>query len=240
MDLSIVIPAYNESQKIQLDIQTAAEFLQKEGLSGEIIVVDDGSTDHTEKKAQTTPLPKDIILQVIHTEENRGKGHAIRSGMIKTQGDYCMFADSGYCVPYENVQAGLSMIQNGECEIAHGSRKMQGCHIIKKQNLYRRMCSGMFHWMVIYAMNISREYTDTQCGFKVYRGDIARNLYSQCIIDGFMFDIETIVRAEKMGYRIREFPVEWTNDRDSRLSPVRSFRSVLKELIAIKQTMANE
>jgi len=240
MDLSIVIPAYNESQKIQLDIQTAAEFLQKEDLSGEIIVVDDGSTDHTEKKAQTTSLPQNIILQVIHTEENRGKGHAVRSGMIKTQGEYCMFADSGYCVPYENVRAGLSMIKKGECEIAHGSRKMKGCHIIKKQNLYRRICSGMFHWMVIYTMNISPEYTDTQCGFKVYRGDIARNLYSQCVIDGFMFDIETIVRAEKMGYRIREFPVEWTNDRDSRLSPVRSFRSVLKELFAIKQTMAKE
>jgi hypothetical protein len=151
-----------------------------------------------------------------------------------------MFADSGYCVPYDNVLMGLDMLRSGQCEIAHGSRKMPGCHILKSQNLYRRMCSRFFHWLMIHAMNISPAYTDTQCGFKVYQGEVARSLYSQCLTNGFMFDIETIIRAEQRGYRIKEFPVDWTNDRDSRLTPLRSSWRVLRELIAIKRTIAKE
>jgi len=89
-------------------------------------------------------------------------------------------------------------------------------------------------------MKISAEFTDTQCGFKIYRGDTARRLYSQCISDGFMFDVEIIMRAKKQGYRIKEFPIEWTCDSDSRLSPTRSLWRILSELITIKRTLAKK
>ena len=89
-------------------------------------------------------------------------------------------------------------------------------------------------------MKIPPELTDTQCGFKIYKGDIARHLYSECITDGFMFDIEIIIRAQKEGYRIKEFPINWSCDRDSRLSPTRSWWRVLSELMTIKQTMTKE
>jgi hypothetical protein len=89
-------------------------------------------------------------------------------------------------------------------------------------------------------MKVSSELTDTQCGFKIYRGDVARDLYGQCITDGFMFDLEIIMRAQKRGCRIKEFPIEWTCDRDSRLSPTRSLWRVLQELITIKRMPAEE
>ncbi len=234
MDLSIVIPALNENKKIPQDVRSATDFLLKNNLTGEIIVVDDGSADNTADVAESVEMPHNIPLRVIRSEMNRGKGHAVRIGIKTTRGDYVMFADSGNCVPYEDALRGLDMLRNGECEIAHGSRKMTGTHILKSQNMYRRICSRFFHWLMLHFMAIPARFTDTQCGFKIYRGDVGRNLYGQCVVNGFMFDIETIIRAGKSGYRIEEFPVDWTNDRDSRLSPLRCSWKLLKELILIK------
>ena len=151
-----------------------------------------------------------------------------------------MFADSGSCVPYEDTLRGLELLKSDTCDIAHGSRKIRGCHIEKTQSLYRRGCSAIFHWFVIHDMKIPAEFTDTQCGFKMYKGDVARHLYGQAITDGFSFDIEIIMRAQKEGYRIKEFPIDWTCDRDSRLSPTRSSWRVLAELLRIRRTLRNE
>ncbi len=237
MDLSIVIPALNESKKIGRDVIEAAEFLESNHLVGEIIVVDDGSKDNTAEVAKNVNIPPAINQQVIRYEHHRGKGYAIRTGINQTSAEYVMFADSGCCVPYEDVLHGLKLLKNSTCDIAHGSRKMRGCHIEKTQSLYRRICSKMFHWFVIHYMKVPAEFTDTQCGFKIYKGDVARHLYGECITDGFIFDVEIILRAKKEGYRIKEFPIDWTCDRDSRLSPTRSSWQVLYELITIKRAL---
>ncbi len=240
MELSIVIPAYEESNKIARDIEAAATFLEKIHFTGQIIVVDDGSTDNTAEVAKnaiadTTP---EIEIKVDRYNHHRGKGYAVCRGIKQTSGEYVMFADSGCCVPYEDTLRGLELIKSGACDIAHGSRKMRGCHIEKAQSLYRRVCSKMFHWFVIHDMKIPAEFTDTQCGFKIYRGDVARHLYGECITDGFTFDIEIIMRAQKEGYRIKEFPIDWTCDPDSRLSPTRSSWSVLSELLKIRRVLS--
>ena len=235
MDLSIVIPAFNESGKIASDIKDAGEFLHNNNLSGEIIVVDDGSKDGTAEAAKN--CESEISVQIISYFPNKGKGYAIRKGMAGTTGRYAMFADSGSCIPYEEALRGLELIKDGKCDIAHGSRKTAGCHILKSQSLYRRICSKLFHWFVIYDMKIPAEFSDTQCGFKIYRGDIARELYARCITDGFMFDIEIIMRAQRRGCRISEFPVDWTCDRDSRLSPTRSAWRVFSELMTIRRLL---
>ena len=242
MDLSIVIPAFEESKKIGLDVETAAAFLESNHLTGEIIVVDDGSGDNTAAAAKNAvaPLPPEIQLKIVRYDDHRGKGHAIRTGMKETSGEYVMFADSGGCVPYGNVLDGLSMLESGACDIAHGSRKLRKSKIQKPQDLYRRICSRIFHWFMIYGMKLPCELTDTQCGFKIYRGNAARKLYGQCITDGFMFDVEIIMRALKQRYRIKEFPIQWTCDRDSRLSPTRSLLRIFYELITIKRTLAKK
>ncbi len=240
MDLSIVIPAFNESKKIAGDIKAAADFLNSQHLTGEVIIVDDGSEDTTSQIAKNTKVPLGVTLNVIRYEHHRGKGYAVRTGIRQSTGQFVMFADSGSCVPYEDTLRGLEFIRKGLCDIAHGSRKMIDCYIEKNQSLYRRICAKLFHWFIIHYMGISSEYTDTQCGFKVYRGDVARSLYSNAFTDGFAFDIEIILRAQQEGYKINEFPLNWSCDRDSRLSPSRSLFQILKELIIIKRALSGK
>jgi len=240
MDLSIVIPAYEESRKIAKDVELAATFLSNHGFSGEVIVVDDASKDNTSEVAKGVKVPAGIDLRVIRYDEHRGKGCAVRTGMLESKGRYVMFADSGSCVPYADVVRGLELLRNGACDIAHGSRKTPGCHIDRPQSLYRRICSKMFHWFAVHYMGVPAELTDTQCGFKMYRGDVARHLYRDSVVDGFSFDVEIIMRAQKEVYRIKEFPLDWTCDRDSRLSPTRSSWRVLRELLNIKRALSQK
>jgi dolichyl-phosphate beta-glucosyltransferase len=240
MDLSIVIPAFEESRKIARDIEEAVAFLETHHFSGQIIVVDDGSTDNTAEAAKNIAVPPNVQLDVIRYETHRGKGYAVRTGIKHSSGEYVMFADSGSCVPYEDTLRGLELLKSDACDIAHGSRKMRECHIEKTQSLYRRICSGIFHWFVIHDMKIPAEFTDTQCGFKMYKGNVARHLYGEAVTDGFTFDIEIIMRAQKESYRIREFPIDWTCDRDSRLSPTRSSWHVLSELLRIRRTLSKK
>lgn len=240
MDLSIVIPAFEESKKISRDVEAASTFLESNHLAGEIIVVDDGSGDGTAEAAENIEVPSGTALKVVRLPHHTGKGYAIRTGIKQTSGEYVMFADSGCCVPYENVLDGLKLLKSGACDIAHGSRKMPGCNIQKAQSWYRRVCARIFHWFVIYAMKIPAEFTDTQCGFKIYRGEVGRTLYRQCVTYGFMFDVEIIIRALKQGCRIKEFPIEWTCDRDSRLSPTRSLWRVFSELTTIKRVLSKK
>ena len=240
MDLSIVIPAFEECQKIGRDIEAAASFLEHEGLAGEIIVVDDGSQDDTTAVARRSAVPPDIPVQVVRYDPHRGKGCAVRTGMQRTRGDYVMFADSGNCVPYEHTLRGLELLKSGACELAHGSRKLPESNIERRQVWYRRILSKAFHGAMILGMGLPRNLTDTQCGFKIYRGHVARSLYGQCSTDGFMFDIEIILQAQRQGYRIREFPITWTADPDTRLSVTRTPWGVLTELRAIKGTLAKQ
>ena len=149
-----------------------------------------------------------------------------------------MFADSGLCVPYSYVTSGLRLIKSKNCEIAHGSRKLAESKILKPQVWRRRVTAKLFRRLMIFWQKIPSELTDTQCGFKIYRGEIARKLYSECKTAGFMFDIEIILRALKRGYRIKEFPIEWTADLDSRLSVNKSAKQVLTELFKIKSYLA--
>jgi len=238
MDLSIVIPAFNESRKIARDVEAAAAFLKNNNLTGEIVVVDDGSSDNTTAAAEAAIIPSDMLLNVIRYEDNRGKGYAVRTGMAASTGEYTMFADSGNCVPYDTALLGLELLKSGSCELAHGSRKMPGSVIRRPQSCFRRLMSRFFRLLMVLFMKIPTELTDTQCGFKIYKGDVAWELYGACTTDGFIFDIEIILRACRAGYRIREFPLEWTSDRDSRLAPTRNAGRMLRELLAIRHTLS--
>ena len=237
MGLSIVIPAFEESAKIARDIQAAAEFLHANDLVGEIIVVDDGSQDDTAEAARRVPVPRGVPCNVIRYEEHRGKGYGVRTGIKASTEPYVMFADCGLCIPYGDVLQGLEMLQSDTCDIAHGSRRMIESDILQDQPWHRRLFSKMFKATVRMLLGVPRRLTDTQCGFKIYKGDIARHLYHDCITDGFMFDIEIILCATREGLRIEEFPVEWACDPDSRLSVTRTPWPVLAELRALRRAM---
>ncbi len=238
MDLSIVIPAYEEGHKIARDVTAAAQFFCAHDLRGEILVVDDGSSDNTAQAAKEVPVPEDVERRVIRYEAHRGKGYGVRTGMVQTTGQYAMFADCGLCIPYDNVLTGLELLKSGACDIAHGSRRHLQSNILRDQPWHRRLISRTFKATVRTILGVPREFTDTQCGFKIYRGDVARELYGQCVTDGFLFDIEIILRALRKGYRIREFPVQWACDRDTRLSVARTPWPVLSELHALRRAMS--
>lgn len=236
--LSIVIPAFKESAKIERDISAAASFLKEHAIQGEIILVDDGSPDDTAAVARKLKGTYHE-LRVVTYANNRGKGHAIAQGILHSQGDYVMFADAGLCVPYNIALIGLTMLELGMCDIAHGSRRMRGS-IRKAQPRYRRLGSNAFSLVIHTLMGIPRYIADTQCGFKIYRGSVARALYSQLVTDGFMFDTEIILRALRSSYRLLEFPVLWSNDADTRYDPVKGTVRNFRELLGIRWTLLTE
>src|SRR4051812_29879180 len=143
MDLSIVIPAYNEAHKIARDIIAAGEFMTRNNLIGEIIVADDGSPDGTAETAQHVTPPSPIELKVLKLD-HRGKGSAVREGMKLSRGDFALFADSGLCIPFDDVLPMLDALRNNKCDIAHASRKLKESVIDRSQTRYRRFLSWAF------------------------------------------------------------------------------------------------
>lgn len=238
--LSIVIPALNESSKITSDIEAAAYFLVDTVERGEIIVVDDGSIDDTAETARNTVTPDSVDLIVIKLDKNYGKGFAVKTGMLRSHGSVVMFADSGNCVPYLNALPYVDKIRRGELDIAIGSRRLKNSIIHRDQPLFRRFISRLFHFAADVIAGLPKKIKDSQCGFKIYDGEKALQLFSECRIKGFLFDVEILIRAHKKGFRIQEFPIEWTCDLDTRLRPTSDAMGVFKELISLRKINKTE
>ena len=237
MDLSIIIPVLNEQDKVKADIDAAANFLRTHNIRGEILLVDDGSSDDTVLQAQSAGPYTDGIVRIIALEKNRGKGYAIRCGFAESSGKIVMFADSGLCIPFPTALRGMEMLNQQACQIVIGSRKLSDSEIILPQSLKRRISSWLFRRFTILFMGFPASIKDSQCGFKLFDGKTGRDLCAVAISDGFMLDIELILRARKQGMTVCEIPVRWTCDRDSRLSVRRSLVNVLRELWAIKRAL---
>lgn len=236
MNISIIIPAYNEQNKISADILAADKFMSNNNYIGEIIVVDDGSADDTFLIANSHKEKIESKLIVFKLPENSGKGKAVSEGMNASSGEIVMYADAGLTVPFNDALIGIELINSKNYDIANGSRKMESANIIKKQDLDRRVISKIFGFIFKSVLKIPKEMTDTQCGFKIYKGNIARKLFKELTITGFLFEIEFILLAIKRGYKICEFPVTWKCDRDSRLSVSGSSMKIISELIALKRS----
>ena len=224
--LSVVIPCFNEAGKIETDIRAALEYFQSRPYSFELILVDDGSSDGT-----AAILEKAAGARAVCYKPNRGKGYAVRAGMIQAQGRYRLFADAGLCVPFSEVERGLALLDAG-ADVAIGSRKLAESQVVEKQAGYRRLGSNVFGLLVRNWMGL--RYSDTQCGFKLFTAQAAARLFTAARSDGFMFDAEALINARKFGLTVKEFPVEWRADPDTRYKPFSgSFRNLL-ELIRIQ------
>lgn len=240
MDISIVIPAFNEEKKIAHDVEIAAVFIDEESVPGEVIVVDDGSTDKTAEEARSVEIPSAVERNVIRLDKNRGKGYAVKRGILVSRGDVVLFADSGTCVPYSNALSQIERIRGGELDIAMASRRLKDTVIRKNRSLKRRVLSSFFRLMARIVTGVPHRFSDTQCGFKIYRGRVARELFAECKTTGFLFELEVLLRALKRGYRIEEFPVEWTCDLDTRLKPGSDAAKVLKEMFQVRSIIKKE
>lgn len=237
MYLSIIIPVFNEEKKITTDVTLAFNFLMNFDLEGEIIVVDDGSSDETVKVLTELQRSSRFKFKLLQHPKNQGKGSAVKTGVLASKGEYVMFVDSGYCIPYKHAIKGLQLLSSNEYDLAFGSRKHKDSIITSPQNFYRRIVSRLFNMIVVKFLNIPSAFTDTQCGFKIFNGDVARKLFRLCQTKGFTFDIEILIRALNEGYRIAEFPVEWSNDTDTRVCTFKASGSVLEELFKTKKLL---
>ncbi|MFZ2054662.1 MAG: glycosyltransferase [Candidatus Aminicenantales bacterium] len=234
MDISIIIPAYNEAAKIGRDIEAAGSFIEANGFEGEIVVVDDGSADGTAGEAGRANVPSTVRKTVRRLEQNSGKGAAVRRGVLESRGKVVLYADSGTCIPYTNALPVIKRISAGDLDIGLASRRLPGTVIRRNRPLRRRIISRFFHWAATVFARMPRWITDSQCGFKVYRGDAARELYAGLVTTGFLFELEIILKALRRGLRVEEFPVEWTCDLDTRLRPSAQAAGVFKELLKVR------
>jgi dolichyl-phosphate beta-glucosyltransferase len=235
MHLSIVIPILNEERKISRDIREAIAFFSSQQWVGEVIVVDDGSKDSSAAvvKEWVNKFPDQVRL--ISYQPNQGKGHAVKRGVLAARGNMILFADSGYCVPFQDAQPGMEMLQKNEADIVHGSRNLKQSKIVLPRPWHRQFISFLFRRFVKIFAGLPRHITDSQCGFKIYRQEVGHQLSAQCQTSGFMFDVEVILLARKLGFTLREIPVRWTMDPDSRINLRRNLGKMMKELWGIKK-----
>ena len=234
-ELSLIMPAYNEGGNIRSIIEKADNIVKKIGLRYELIVVDDGSIDDTAETARNTVTHDSVNLTVIKQDKNYGKGFAVKTGMLRSHGAVVLFADSGSCVPYSDALPYIGRIRRGELDIAIGSRRHKNSIIHRDQPLVRRVLSRLFHFAAVVIAGLPKKIKDSQCGFKVYDGEKARLLFSECRIKGFLFDVEILIRAHKKGFRIQEFPIEWTCDLDTRLNPGSDTADVVRDLLSLRK-----
>lgn len=228
-DLSIVIPAYNEARRLPRTLAALAQHLANRSERCEVIVVDDGSRDDTAEVVRAAQLPG---LRLIAYQPNRGKGYAVRTGMLSASGAVVAFMDADLSTDLAALDVALREIAAG-WDIVIGSRAIAGATIVVPQPRYRIIATRIFNVLQV-ALSGVRGYADTQCGFKVMTAAAARDLFRRARIDGFMFDIELLFLAERLGYRVREIPVAWTNDPASRLRIVRDTVRMFRDLARIR------
>lgn len=223
--LSLVIPAYNEEFYIEKTIRKAVNYLRRMGLDFEIIPVSDGSVDATNqilfRMAELFPEVKPIILP-----ENRGKGFAVRTGILAASKDYAVFTDADLSTPIEEIETGMRYLDLYPAFI--GSRRHPSSKIILRQPRWREMVGRVINFMI--RMRTGLPYLDTQCGFKGFRREVAREVFRHLRTAGFLFDVEILLLLRERGWRVGEMPVVWYNRKGSKVSLWRHGVAIIREL----------
>lgn len=220
-EISIIIPAYNEADRIQRALVPAIDFLKKKSYSSEIIVVNDGSLDSTKNIVES--YKKDFNnLKIIEYFPNKGKGYAVKTGMLAANGSYRLFMDADYAVPIEFLDTFLDKIKDN-FDIVIGSREKEESKIIKHQPFLRERLAKFFN--IIQRFILKLPIKDTQCGFKLFSESAATKLFSVITINCSFFDAELLYLAYKNNFNICEIGVQWTHDHQTRL-PITFKRTV--------------
>ena len=210
--LSVIIPAYNEVHSIERTLSAVGGYLDRQGWDYEIIVSADGDDGTREKVAEVAR--GDARVSVIGSAERGGKGRGVRNGVFKASGQVIGFVDADYKTPMEEFDKIKPWLDQG-VEVVIGSRKAEGARVEVAQALYRRLGSRAFA-LVRNALVGLGDIRDTQCGFKFFQRAAAKAVFSRQRIDGYMFDVEILFLARRLGYRIKEVGVRWQDDGDSR------------------------
>jgi glycosyltransferase involved in cell wall biosynthesis len=230
--LSIVIPAYNEERRIQRTLGETFDYLDRQSYSSEILVVDDGSKDGTGEVVMSFAERVGNRIRLINNPGNRGKGYAVRNGMLHAQGDIILFCDADMSTPPEETRKVIEPIENDQYDVVFGSRALAGSRIEERQSGLREAIGrgGNFILQTL----IGLRFEDTQCGFKAFRREAAHSTFSLQRIEGFGFDPEILYIAQKQGWRLLETPVRWAHVEGSKLNPLTTPLKVLLEVSTIR------
>jgi len=234
VDLSIVVPAYNEEHRLPPTLARLHAYLAAQPLRYEIVVVDDGSRDATcaVVEAAMAHIPN---LRLVRQTPNRGKGAAVRLGMLAARGQIRVMSDADGSMSPDQLPRLLAPIIACKAEVSIGSRYAEGARSDIKQPWYRVLWSRIANTAV--QRSLVPGVRDTQCGFKAFTAEAARDLFARGRIDGWAFDLEILALARRAGYAIAEVGVEWTDDRRSRVNPLKDLWKVVREAMTIRKNL---
>lgn len=229
--LSVVIPAFNEAPRIGPTLAAVKNWLESKGMPAEIIVVDDGSRDGTAERARAA-LSGFGESRILTLPENRGKGAAVRAGVLEARGELILISDADLSTPIAEIEKFLPLIEEG-ADIVIGSRAVPGADIQVRQKALREGMGKFFNRLV--RGLVLKGVPDTQCGFKLFRREAARRLFSEARVCGFCFDVEVLALASRRGFRVRQVPVVWRNSPQSRVRLVRSSLRMIADLVRVRR-----
>lgn len=228
--LSIVIPAYNEEQRLPQTLKRVRQYLRARGADAEVIIVDDGSRDATAAVVEAARA-EFSALRLLSNGRNRGKGYSVRHGLLEARGRVVLFTDADLSAPIEEADKLLAAIDLG-CDVAIGSRAVDRRLIEVHQSLLRELAGKIFNGLVRGVTGL--RFADTQCGFKAFVRARARVVFERQRIDRFGFDPEILFLAKRYGLRAAEIPVRWAHDPDSKLHVFRDGVRMLAEVLLIR------
>ena len=237
--LSVIIPAYKEEKRITKTLKEIDKYLSRQdypstgsGQVYEIIVVNDGAKDKTAEVVKNI-MPEIKNLRLIDNKENHGKGYVVRQGLLEAKGKYRVFTDADNSTSIDQIEKMWPEFEKG-LEVVIGSRDIKGSEIAVPQAGWRIMLGNIFNLIVQLVSGLWGIW-DTQCGFKGFSAKATEDIFAKCKINRFAFDVEVLVLAKKMGYKIKEIPVRWLNDTESTVG----FKSMVKMLIEVFQIRWN-
>ncbi|GMV37493.1 MAG: hypothetical protein AMXMBFR61_20010 [Fimbriimonadales bacterium] len=228
--LAVIIPAYNEEARIEGTLRRVAEYLDGRGASYRVTVVSDGSTDETERivRAFAEGHP---CFDLLTYSPNRGKGYAVRHGMLNRDGDRMLFSDADLATPIEELEK-LEAAMAAGADVAIGSRPLRESRLEVRQPFYREWLGRAFNRFV-QLLGVPGIH-DTQCGFKLFTHEAAKEIFSRCTYDGFSFDIEALYVARLLRYEIAEVPIVWRHQAGSKVNLLRDGMRMTWDLLKLR------
>lgn len=239
--LSIVIPIYNEQNRIEKTLNKIINYFLNKNLNIELILVNDGSNDNTKKilvayKKRLQDSNKRFNLLILNNSKNMGKGFAVRRGVLSSKGKYVLFTDADLSTPIKEIEQFFKFLADGY-NITIGSRGLLDSKIITRQNKIRQSMGKLYNLLVRKFINLN--YMDTQCGFKCFDRSAVDLIFPYLKVNDFSFDIEILYLAGKLKLKVKELPVSWSNSAESRVRILEDSILMLINLVKLKRMHKN-
>ena len=236
-ELSLVIPAYNEARRLPETLRRVVDFCNRLEITWEVVVVVEKSEDGTLDLAKAATASQ-ANFRILDPGCHRGKGFAVRHGILNAGGQVVLFMDADLSVPLEEVPGFLQYLQaHPDTDVLVGSRKHAQSRIVKRQSWIRQRMGETFNWILRRVAGI--RIRDTQCGFKAFRRSAAQAIFSRQQLDGFAFDVEVLLLAERLGFNAVELPVQWINSPDSHVRIVSDSLKMLRDAVRVRGIVGN-